>query len=286
MAQGQGELSVKTMSGSYESTTTSLQTVNAGIPFGYMFEPQRVFMPGVVNPPSVSFIHDGQAMAFSEGWGLSVEGLAGEGMAMKLPTRAPISVRALQRLNTGTRVMVLQKSPCMLHKERLPSCANESEQQRDVFEFSEFKVGGDSRVNYDNRRRTYCPDPHDLASCAPLAEQLGAPYRAEILAFLQRAKPEVDALLRRINSPAPPAAALAASPAAPSMEKAGSPAAAAAADTLEALPVGALFAAADEAASKGDKAGARAALRALLRRFPDHALAAAAAKQLTALQGQ
>jgi len=281
MAQGTGELSI-TVTGQFgASTTTSTQTFNAGIPFGYQFTPQTTMAMGMVMPRAVGFMHDGQSVSFTEGWGLSIDGLAGDGLSMNLPAPAPITVRPMQRITAGTQTLLLMKSSCLLHKDRLPTCNKDADPEREVFEFSETQVGGDPQANFRNRVRTYCPDPHQLASCTPLAQQLGAPYRTQVMAFLQRSKPEVDALLRRVRDAVPtatssPGNVAAAPPSAAAIPGAGS---------LETMSVGALFAAADEMASKGDKPGARAALRALLRRFPDHALAATAAQQLTALQG-
>lgn len=52
-------------------------------------------------------------------------------------------------------------------------------------------------------------------------------------------------------------------------------------DSLGAMNAGQLFAKADELSVLGDRAKAREALRALVSRFPDHALAATAAQQMT-----
>jgi TolA-binding protein len=51
-------------------------------------------------------------------------------------------------------------------------------------------------------------------------------------------------------------------------------------DKLAQAGPGELFVLADEYKSQNDKAGARAALRALIKRFPDHALAKSAAAEL------
>ena len=56
-------------------------------------------------------------------------------------------------------------------------------------------------------------------------------------------------------------------------------------DRLNTMNAGQLFAYADELSAAGDKAKARDALRALVRRFPDHPLAAAVAERMANLSG-
>ena len=282
-ARGLGTLSVEFVidTGIERASPTkssSRQTMIGGRPFGYMGLYHTTGSYSYTVPqsvPGIGFVHEGLEVAFSEGWGLSLQGIEVGGTTMKIPDIAPVTTRRNQFIKNGYKTLMLMGSSCLLHK-TLPSCNGWEEGV--VFELAEFNDSLPALARYEKRRITYCADPHEIKSCAPLVERLGAPLRADILALIQRAKPEVEGILQRMT-------AFSMATAGPSAPVATAPAVqtAAVAIDVEKLSVGALFSAADEAAVKGDKVGARAALRALIRRFPDHPLAATAAKQLSAL---
>lgn len=286
LAQGFGTLTRRHVTEHANMRFSWSHPFHAGRPFSYG---KSGFSIDYLNSPTLApvrneswaLVADGAAVAFTDGWGFTLDDASLKTFPMQAPRRVAMALRSQQRLNTGTRALMLMESPCLIHKD-LPGCANDDE--RKVYQFSEFAVGGDAAANYKNRKVTYCPDPHSLQGCEATAERLSAPVRDQIFAFIDQARPAADASAERMNAVLQAQARSA--PAAPAPATAGTPAAAPAAANrdLDALPVGALYALADEYNAKNDRVQARAALRALVRRFPDHPLAAVAVKQLAALQ--
>jgi hypothetical protein len=254
-AFGPGLLRIQFSSGPTVIVEHKQLTVNAGFPIGYEYSRTESSPPSPFSAPGhVIFRHGNRQVAFTDGWGLATAPFAKGVSSVVLPD--VVSVRQAVEFGylagtsgsvTLVRQFTVDATPSYVINER-------------------------DKVD---SRETPCPNPKELQSCLQLVESLGPPRRDEIIAFIRQAKPEVDAEYARVNQALAGSAAPATSTgtAAPPLK-------------LDSLPVGALYAAADEAAAKGDKAMAREALRTLLRRFPDHPLAANAAQQLAALQGQ
>lgn len=292
-ARGLGTLSVEGVSGAYKWQTSFRQTTLGGLPFGY--RSLSSFMNSIKFDavPGYRFVHDGTELVFSEGWGLSLQGVGVGASVVKVPEAAPVNTFLNQVIGNGLKTLMLMESNCLIHQ-ALPVCTGKGNSQ--FFAIVEFDDTRPAATRFSTRRTIPCPDPQNITSCVSLVNQLGAPLVRDIVAFIQRAKPDVEDMLRRMAAPVTvdagqpaPAAPLATTPgvsrpmaeaAPPQRESSPNPSSI----DLERLPVGALFSAADEAAAKGDKAAARSALRALIRRFPDHPLAATAAKQLSALR--
>ena len=284
-AQGPGTMTVNAVDGSYGVQTRTL--AHAGLAFGYRADISTFRQPQGVPatpamPVNVFFRHAGQWVRFTDGWGLSTQGLTGDQLPMPLPQRVAVRPVELASLHSGRRMLMLMPSQCILHP-KIPGCTDNPE--RKVYQLTETILGDTPGAN--RRQSTDCPDPFSLPSCAALIEQRAASLRDEVLAFIAAARPDHEARLQRmrdtLSQAAPATPANAAAPA--SARDATAPAAAKlpAAD-LDQLGVGALFALADEAQARGDKAGARAALRTLLRRFPNHKLAERAAALLPTLR--
>lgn len=160
---------------------------------------------------------------------------------------------------------VFTKTRCAIEKGMFPECSFEAGKPNfHIYYFLQSPAGGGRAGN-----KAYCPEPRQFSSCAAMGEAMAAPMRATMQEAAEKFRDGIAAQFQRMDETLKLASG--ASPAAPP------PAAAA---DLDALPVGGLYAAADEALQRGDKPAAKAALRALLRRFPDHPLAVVAAQQL------
>ncbi len=284
-AQGPGTMTLNAADGNFRVAMRTL--VHAGLAFGYRVNTSTSRLPEGVpampaQPQSVGFIHAGQAVSFTDGWGLSTQGLAGDQLQMPLPQRVALRPVEYAALRSGRRMLMLLPSPCIIHP-KVAGCADNPE--RKVYQLTETLFGDSPRAQ--QRQSTDCPDPLSLPSCTALMEQRAAPLRDEILAFLAAARPEHEARVQRMRetlsqaAATPPATTTPAVAPVAARSDAATPAPAA---DLEQLGVGALFALADEAQARGDRPGARAALRALLRRFPSHALAERAAALLPTLR--
>ncbi len=160
---------------------------------------------------------------------------------------------------------VFAKTSCAMEKGMYPECGFEP--GKPSFHIYYFLRSPPGATRAGDKK--YCPDPRQFSSCAAMGETLAAPVRADLQATAEQFRDSVAAQFQRMDE----TLKLAAGPVA------AAPSTAAASD-LDALPVGGLYAAADEALQRGDKPAAKAALRALLRRFPDHPLAVVAAQQL------
>lgn len=192
--------------------------------------------------------------------------------------------------------LVLMKTHCGLDKNRFPECGfGEGQQKYDVFRFTQRPPNNFTETTPDPSKvvNTYCPDPRDRNSCSDLAAQLSKPYVEAIEAFLVASLPkltDIDGQVRSAGAELAKRRSDEAAAKAQAAERAAQDQAKARADfdaKIDAASVGELFALADEFKSKGGKDNtqqARAALRKLISRFPEHKLAALSAQMLTEMQ--
>ena len=249
-------------------------TLDGGFPVGYEYTwIEQQDTPGRTMT-RVMFWSDGRGVSFSQGWGLDTTAFSSGVSRVTEPRLVPVQPTA----ELGSGLSAPSGMVMLSNMMKFPISSSGEMQTVDNWELREMPQG----VGFQNARVTPCPVPTDAQSCRSLAEAAAAPLREEVLAFIRQAKPAVDAAYARIHQALAATGSAATTPAAGAAAPAAMPAAR---SDVNVLPVGALFAAADEAASRGDRAGAREALRALLRRFPDHPLAARAATQLSSLQG-
>lgn len=190
--------------------------------------------------------------------------------------------------------LMLMKVHCGLDKQRFPECGfGEGEQKYEVYRFTQMSPAIGSTGAPPPSSYTYCPNPRDRNSCSGLAVQLSQPFVDSIEAFLLDSLPklkDIDGQTRKAGAELAKKRADEAAAKALAAERAAQADARVRADfdaKLDQATVGELFAMADEYKSKGGKDNllkARAVLRKLVARFPEHKLALLSAQMLTDLQ--
>ena len=183
---------VRGMDPDFPTLYYSTQTRHAGIAYGYMTLNDTGRDPSVDVPERVSFYFDGAKVAFTKGWGWSLESLLVGGNSMSLPGAASPGPLPSMSIESPTGILNLLATTCATESDEMAACKGISDRYRTIYLIREFN----SERNVVKRvTTTPCPDIFNIASCQPLLAQQSAPLRAEILALLARAKPSVDALL-------------------------------------------------------------------------------------------
>jgi hypothetical protein len=304
LAQGMGRA---TMAYSNQFVTGSMsiqQHYHAGYPLGYG---RHTAKSGNFSSESWLFSYQGKMVGFN-GMGLEGSESLVSSPTILMPTENPSALKKNDNLFTPTRNIQFLGSHCGLHKARFSDCGfGEGEKKHEVYLLTEMQRTGNPKADYAARKETFCPNPLDGASCVGFASTMTAPHRAEVLAFIAQSKAGVDETFVRMNAVLVAAGKAAPNAAAGSNQRAAIPvngsttlgitvsgitapgAIARSSDpafmqSLNTYTVGQLFSMADDYESKSDKPTARAILRKLIERFPDHALAGLAAKQLVAMQ--
>ncbi|MFL6708844.1 MAG: hypothetical protein ACJ8HI_11630 [Massilia sp.] len=178
----------------------STQTRHAGVAFGYMANNATGIDPSIEVPERVYFQFDGTKISFTKGWGWSLDGLLVGGKSMSLPKPAPAALFSSMTIESPTSILILLASTCATDVDQTPACKDTSEPYRTIYLIREYALD----KNASKRRATTpCPELFNIASCQPLLAQKSAPLRAEIVAFLERAKPSVDALLDQVQASRP-----------------------------------------------------------------------------------
>jgi hypothetical protein len=178
----------------------STQTRHAGIAYGYTTLNFTRRDPSVDVPEKVTFYFEGARIGFTRGWGWSLEGLLVGGGSMSLPSPASPEALPGMSIESPTAILNLLATTCATEPDDTPACKSIGDRYRTIYLIRQY----DAELNVVKRRViTPCPDIFNIASCQPLLAQKSAPLRAEILAFLQRAKPSVDALLENAHASRP-----------------------------------------------------------------------------------
>lgn len=178
----------------------STQTRDAGIAYGYMTLNATRRDPSLAFPEKVSFYFDGARISFTKGWGWSLEGLLVGGNSMSLPRPASPEPLPSMSIESPKGVLNLLATTCATENDDTAACKGISDRYRTIYLIREY----DSDRNVIKRRATTpCPDIFNIASCQPLLAQKSAPLRKDILAFLERAMPSVDALLDKARASRP-----------------------------------------------------------------------------------
>lgn len=178
----------------------STQTRHAGIAYGYMTVNASRRDPSVEFPEKVSFEFDGARMAFTKGWGWSLEGLVVGGNSMALPKPATPGPFPSMSIQSPTRFLTLLASTCAADIYQTAACKGVSERYSTIYLIREYDI---ERNAVKRPAVTPCPDIFNIASCQSVLAQKSAPLRAEILALLERAKPSVDDLLKQAQAARP-----------------------------------------------------------------------------------
>jgi hypothetical protein len=190
--------------GDYPNLYYSTQTRHAGITYGYSTWNATRRDPYLDAPEQVAFYFDNARIAFTKGWGWSLEGLMVGGNSMALPRPAPPEPLPSMRIESPTGIVHLLATTCATDRVT-PACKDVSDPYRTIYLIREFDFDG--KV-FKWRATTPCPDMFRIASCQPQLAQKSAPLRAEIVAFLARAKPSVDAWLATARASRPNASPL------------------------------------------------------------------------------
>jgi hypothetical protein len=266
------------------------QYYHAGYPVGYG---KFSLKSDMLSLQGWAFNHQKTKIFFS-GLGLTgIDALLNDTM-VQLPQENLSDIQKGQMFQTASRFATFEGTHCGLHKTRFPECGFDTgESTYDVFYIRESPKTGDNYADYKASSYTFCPEPRNPQSCMALVQQKTATYRAEIISYIEQAKPEVEATLKRMNAVLVAAGKQDTSASAKSAANAHTTTTTYAQSKPDNSPeflqsmnkrsVGQLFSMADDFQSKGDNATTRIVLRKLIERFPDHALAALAAKQLANL---
>ena len=182
---------------------------------------------------------------------------------------------------TDKQVVMYSETSCALHS-KLPQFADcgfsPEKKNYQIYLLTIYQRTPDGMLGPDPQV-VLCPDPRSAAGCEETVRRVVTPMAKEIMAAIEADRPSYQRKLAAMQATIAPqlqaernrkqqaATALA------NEERAR-------AEKLAQAGPGELFVLADEAKSRNDKAGARAALRALIKRFPDHALAKSAAAEL------
>lgn len=288
LAQGDWTIRRTSRSAHSQSIQELRSYFHAGRPFGFM-RWQSKYNSAMEGQPETSSENIEWSLHTDAGW------LAGFNAPMvryterdfesrKLPTFQPIT--ELPRRNThvshaGEKVLLLESS-CVIDQDTFRDCPEYSENKRpyEVYQviYSAFNPG---RVAPIAQKKEYCPDPRTPTGCEMQVEALAAPVRSKVKTLVEASRPYLDVMYARMDATLRAATAAKDSATRPKTPR---PVIRSIPD-FNSLSVGALYAYADETEASGDLENARGALRALLRRFPDHGLASVAAKRLTVLQG-
>ena len=112
------------------------------------------------------------------------------------PAALPRAPRMLGGLSTQSRSISLFAMPCGAYVDRFPECKPGSPDANEMaFYLQDQRVDQRQGVGDPSKKLTFCPDPLSLDGCEATVEQVIAPYRQEVLDFIQRTKPAVEALL-------------------------------------------------------------------------------------------
>ena len=221
--------------------------------------------------------------------------LVDEAVLLDLPIGAlpNINLDTLQERSSITSPaghLFFAKGPCLLFRAQLPDCLREDGKVGyDVFYVSVTPPLQDGGLDFPRTIRTLCPS-RELQGCIPMVKALATPI---LQAGLDLVRTSVDEE-RRLRSAMDRAAEDFAKAKKEQDDRTAQLAVEEKArvdkedaefqSKLKTAAVGQLFALGDELQAKGDKLRARAAYRALLSRFPDHALAQTAAKAMIDLR--
>jgi hypothetical protein len=272
-----------------DSTHTTRQYYHAGYPVGY----------GKFSIDSKIFSMQGwvfnyrNTKVFFNGLGLAGNDALVNDITVILPQENLSDFQKGQIFETASHSATFEGAHCGLYKTRFPECGFDTgESTYDVYYVRESPKTGNNYADYKASTNTYCPDPRNPQSCTALVQQKTAAYRTEIVNFIQQAKPEVEATFKRMNEVLAAAGKLASNTDSNTAAKANPKTAGQSSPThspeflqsINTMSVGQLFSLADDYQGKGDHATTRIVLRKLIERFPDHALASLAAKQLTNVQ--
>jgi hypothetical protein len=285
LAQGLGISKLAYVNQYVNGSHSTRQHYHAGYPVGYG---KHTFNSKNLSLQSWLFSHQEKSVGFN-GLGFIGNDALLSPTTVLLPEERPSEFQKNQSLMIPARVATFMGGHCGLNKDRFPDCGfGEGEGKYDVFYMMEMPRSGDGSSAYNARIETFCPEPRNIQSCNAMVQQKAAVYRTEILAFINQNKAAVEDTLQRMNAVLV-AAGKAAPGAAVNAPTSTTNRVAPSADptfmqSLNTYTVGQLFSMADDYESKKDTATARVLLRKLIERFPNHALAALAAKQLAALQ--
>jgi hypothetical protein len=293
LANGLGEFRKEERIGLRENpfsmTTVKRQRFHQGLGFGYGLVSREVKMS-----PTPRFVKFG--VFDMQGEELSLSGA----FLVDMPNLLDLPIGTLPNINLDTLqvstsiaspagMLIFSKGPCSFFQAQLPDCRSENGSTFDVLFVSMVPRLPDGRVDFGHSTRTLCPS-REVYGCIPMVKALATPIlqagfdlvrsSADEERRLRTAMDQTDNELAKSKLEqdernarlAVEARARAAKEEAEFQSK------------LRTAAVGQLYALGDEFQAKGDKPRARAAYRALLSRFPDHALAQIAAKALIDLR--
>lgn len=211
----------------------------------------------------------GAEVAFSEGAGLSISEKNAFGPSTIIPSLEPVAntLESSLSLFLPTSHLNYYVSDCDVWSS-LPFCQGKG--KRKVFFFQEGTGLYRTVGSYES-----CPQPHSPADCGIEFARKSESMRHMIVSFISQHAPANDTWLRLVATTVQTEASKADTEKAKVVEAQN-----AFSQRLTTMNPGQLFAMADEFVASGDIQRSRAALRALLQRFPDHQLATIAATQL------
>jgi len=161
-------------------------------------------VPANASSSSWLYAADGQTVGGTGRLGLSITDLAMDApgvalpvsMAWRGPAVAPETASLLAKFWTTSRSISLFAMSCGVHADRFPDCKPGSPQANAwVFFIQDQRLEQRPGVADPSKKLTFCPNPRSLSGCEATVEQVVAPYRQEVLDFIQRTKPAVEALL-------------------------------------------------------------------------------------------
>lgn len=292
LAEGVGDLQTTDRYGQGANVIANRFTqrtkMRAGNIFGFS---KDSFNSGSTVIVSWSFKYNDRTISFN-GLGLQGDDAILANNDNNLPQRLNDVSQINKRIwDSGIGDMSFTSASCAYHKSQFPECefGGEPAQNYQVHFYVYRAANASPRVPgakmFEGSALTFCPQPRNLGSCAQIAAQVTEPIVRGAENFIKESMPGVRAMegeMRKVLAARDQEKATVSAAAA--REQASANAAFEA--KISKAGVGELFAMADEFKSKGDLNRARAALRQLMGRFPDHKLATQAAAILTELQGQ
>jgi hypothetical protein len=147
---------------------------------------------------------DGQTVGGNTKMDLAITDLAMDAPTVAVPTEVrwlepsapPDNSRYLATSWAAKRKIMFVAESCSRHMDRFPECARGSTQADSlVFYIEDLRWDERRGVGVPSKKLTFCPNPRSLSGCATTVEQVVAPHRQEMLDFIQRTGPAVNAQL-------------------------------------------------------------------------------------------
>lgn len=294
LANGLGEFRKESRfgSGDFQSTSTVVirQRFHEGVALGYGLASVDILVQSrQISSKSGIYAIQGKEFHFSGAY------LTDDASLLDLPfgTLPNINLDILQdrsSIASPAGLFTFNKGPCGVFQAQLPDCRFENGKfNQEVFYVSVTPPLPGGGLDFARTTRTLCPS-RELQGCIPMVKALATPILQAGLDLVRNSADEGRRLrIAMDQSPEELAKAQKEQDERAARLVVEGKARADQEETefqskLKTAAVGQLYAIGDELQAKGDKQRARAAYRALLGRFPDHALAQTAAKAMSDLQ--